>query len=88
MAVYIHKTYDIEVNNKFPSSVHWQGLQVMCTTNNQILVSKYHLLIKGRRDHWKNDWFQRWGRENIWVWNMLWFQKVNKCSRKDWGMLG
>lgn len=87
-AVYILETYDIEINHKFPSSVHWQGLQVMCKTNNQMLVSKYHLLIKGRRDHWKSDWFQSWGRENTWVWNMLWFQKVNKCSRKNWGMLG
>ena len=50
----------------------------------QILVSKYHSLVKGTRVPRSRDWFEVWSRENTkWAWNISWCQKMRKCFRKD-----
>ena len=41
-----------------------------------ILVSQYYSPVKGVR----TPWFQVWGNAS-WAWNMLWYQKLSKCSK-------
>lgn len=49
-------------------------------------LSDLHFYItfstKRTRPHWKNGWFQSWGREcSRWIWDVLLCQKIRKCSK-------
>lgn len=56
----------------------------MSTPSMQIVVSKCHSPIETMKALWRENLFQDLKREMTrYVWNILWFQKVRKCSKKD-----